>query len=198
MNITSTPNGWKVNVSSAPVTGTPPNGQMQFSIGGNQDEFLRAPKLVAKDPASGVDTTYVPVYYANLFLENRLLMGANWNGNTWSLIPQILSTSELASMSSTQLGQYNIEFKKVLPFAGENVVRHVPSSQILVSNPKSASMFGENFISINGTHYPSNEFDVVDSWTGTIQGNAFMIEVDKQVNGSKYIVGVMHGKQISL
>ncbi|QRF23595.1 hypothetical protein FY534_07875 [Alicyclobacillus sp. TC] len=61
LDIGTTPNGWKVNVAGAPSVGNPPTGQMQFSIGATQDEFLRAPKLVAKDPASGVDTTYIPL-----------------------------------------------------------------------------------------------------------------------------------------
>lgn len=96
LNVSSTPSGWKVNVSSAPQTGTPPEGQMQFSIGGNQDEFVRAPKLVEKDPSSDAETTYIPVYYADLFLRQRLLMSASWSGGTpmhgslWSMTPQKL------------------------------------------------------------------------------------------------------------
>ncbi|WP_054967462.1 hypothetical protein [Alicyclobacillus ferrooxydans] len=88
LDIGTTPNGWEVNVAGAPSVGNPPAGQMQFSIGAVQDEFLRAPKLVAKDPASGVDTTYIPVYYADLFLQQRLFMGASWSGSQWSLAPQ--------------------------------------------------------------------------------------------------------------
>lgn len=89
LNVTSTPSGWKVNVSGAPQTGTPPAGQMQFSIHGNQDEFVRAPKLVANDPASKTPTTYVPVYYANLFLQQRLQMNAIWTGTLWSMTSQL-------------------------------------------------------------------------------------------------------------
>lgn len=94
LNVTSVPSGWNKNVSSAPAVGNPPVNQVQFSIGTVQDEFLRAPKLVAKDPASGVETTYVPVYYANLFLQHRLMMGISWGSGTamnqmvWSLSPQ--------------------------------------------------------------------------------------------------------------
>ncbi len=101
LDIGMTPNGWDVNVSSAPSVGNPPTGQMQFSIGAVQDEFLRAPKLVAKDPASGVDTTYVPIYYADLFLQQRLMMGASWaggaamNGSQWSLSPQGINRNRM-------------------------------------------------------------------------------------------------------
>ncbi|SHK69578.1 hypothetical protein SAMN05443507_12012 [Alicyclobacillus tolerans] len=57
------------NFSRAPQTGTPPTGEMQFSIVGNQDDFVWAPKLVANDPTTKTQTTYIPVYYANLFLQ---------------------------------------------------------------------------------------------------------------------------------
>lgn len=88
LNVTSTPSGWIVNVSGAPQTGAPPAGEMQFSINGNQDDFIRAPKLTANDPASKA-TTYVPIYYANLFLKQRLQMNGTWTGDTWSMISQL-------------------------------------------------------------------------------------------------------------
>jgi len=89
LNVTSTPSGWNVNVSGAPQTGTPPTGDMQFSINGNQDGFVRAPKLIANDPASNAPTTYVPIYYANLFLKQRLQMNGIWTGDTWSMTSQL-------------------------------------------------------------------------------------------------------------
>lgn len=89
LTVLSTPSGWNVNVSSAPETGTPPAGQMQFSIGSNSSDFVRAPKLVAVDPASNQLTTYVPVYYADLFLQQRLLMHVTWSGTTWSMTPPV-------------------------------------------------------------------------------------------------------------
>lgn len=93
LNVTSAPKGWTLNVAGTSTTGTPPKGQMQFSIDGDANGFIRAPRLVAKDPASGVYTTYVPVYYADLFLHNRLSMGAVWSGGTsWTLAPQPVIT----------------------------------------------------------------------------------------------------------
>ncbi|WP_067625331.1 hypothetical protein [Alicyclobacillus acidiphilus] len=77
-----------VNVSGEPQTGTPPAGEIQFSIGSNQDDFVRAPKFVANDPATKAPTTYIPVYYADLFLQQRLLMGVSWNKTTWSMTTQ--------------------------------------------------------------------------------------------------------------
>lgn len=94
LDVTSTPSDWHVNVSGAPETGTPPTGEMQYSIHGNQDGFIRAPKLVANDPASMAPTTYVPVYYANLFLKQRLQMNVIWKGNTWSMTSQLNKYSD--------------------------------------------------------------------------------------------------------
>ncbi|QSO52930.1 hypothetical protein JZ785_03125 [Alicyclobacillus curvatus] len=88
--VSNVPRGWTENVSSAPSVGNPPTGQMQFSISGVEDEFLRAPKLLAKDPSSDVETTYVPVYYADLFLHQRLMMGTSWSGLHWTLSPQTI------------------------------------------------------------------------------------------------------------
>lgn len=89
LDVTSTPKSWEmINEAGAPQTGTPRNGEMQFSIGGNQDEFVKAPKLVANDPATKAPTTYIPVYYANLFLQQRPLMGVSWNENKWSMATQ--------------------------------------------------------------------------------------------------------------
>ncbi len=99
MNATSIPRGWTVNAASAPQTGTPPTGEMQFSIGGNTNGFVRSPKLVAKDPAGDVDTTYIPVYYADLFLHERLAMGAVWTGTAWILSPQPVITQTTYSDS---------------------------------------------------------------------------------------------------
>ncbi len=97
LNILSVPYGWNENVNSVPEQGIPSAGQMQFSIGGNQNDYVRAPKLVVKDPASNVETTYVPIYYANLFLNQRLQMKTSWTGSTWTMIPQKESISNTKS-----------------------------------------------------------------------------------------------------
>lgn len=107
LDVTSIPSGWNVNVSGAPQLGTPPTGQMQFSIGGNQYDFVRAPKLVANDAYTMIPTTYVPVYYANLFLQQRLLMGVSWANTTWSMAsPLDVNTIVMtATPSSVNVGQ---------------------------------------------------------------------------------------------
>lgn len=102
LDVTSVPSGWSEYLISAPAHGISPSGQMQFSIGGEKNEFVRCPKLVVRDPSSGNETTYVPVYYASSFLGNRLWMGAMWKGNTWSLSPQDISGQPSGSKSATK------------------------------------------------------------------------------------------------
>ena len=102
LDITSVPHGWDTNVSDPPQAGTPPAGQMQFSIEGNQNDFVRAPTLVADAPYMTTPTTYVPVYYADLFLRKRLLMGVAWQDTTWSMAsPQNVNTILMTVTPST-------------------------------------------------------------------------------------------------
>lgn len=79
------PKKQKVNLAGTLISGSIPLGEMQFSIGSDVDGFLRSPKLVAKDPYSGVNTTYVPIYYASLFLQKRLFINSTWNGYQWKI-----------------------------------------------------------------------------------------------------------------
>ncbi|QSO47471.1 carboxypeptidase regulatory-like domain-containing protein [Alicyclobacillus mengziensis] len=105
LDVTSIP--WGVDLSAAAKTGTPPTGEMQFSINGNQNDFVRAPKLVADAPYTTIPTTYVTVYYANKFLQQRLLMGVAWKDNTWSMAsPRDVNTIILgATPSNVDVGQ---------------------------------------------------------------------------------------------
>ncbi|MCI0184914.1 hypothetical protein [Sulfoacidibacillus ferrooxidans] len=102
LDVTAVPNGWSEITLNELGKGTTSANQMQFSMGGNQNAFVRAPKLIAKDPASGVKTTYVPVYYANLFLANQLTMFAQWGGTTWDLSPQDTVGQRSGSKSGTE------------------------------------------------------------------------------------------------
>lgn len=104
LNVTSIPTVWNVNAKTPSWTGTPPTGQMQFSIGGDANGFVRSPKLVAKDPADGINTTYVPVFYANLFLQERLSMRVLWTGSSWILSPPPV-ISQTTYANTTAAGQ---------------------------------------------------------------------------------------------
>lgn len=131
LNVTSTPSGWNVNVSAAPQTGTPPAGEMQFSIHGNQDDFIRAPKLIANDPSSNAPTTYVPIYYANLFLQQRLQMNGTWTGDTWSMTSQLNKySSEIAFINSKG---YDV------PGTPYNVTRSAPNASVRTATGQTLS-----------------------------------------------------------
>ncbi|WDL96106.1 hypothetical protein [Alicyclobacillus sp. ALC3] len=102
LNVSRVPSAWHLP-SHAPFSGNPALGDMQFSIAGNQYGYIRAPKLVAIDPASHKDTTYVPVYYANLFLHKYLSMASTWNVSNWMLGPQATGPITQTTYSSYPL-----------------------------------------------------------------------------------------------
>lgn len=99
LNVSSVPTAWHLP-SHALYSGNPASGDMQFSIAGNQHGYVRAPKLVTKDPASHQNTTYVPVYYAGLFLHKYLSMASTWSGSNWVLGPQATGPIKQTTYSS--------------------------------------------------------------------------------------------------
>ena len=72
------PNSIKVNLSN-PATGT---SEMYIEMNGVKVEA--APKLVAIDPSSKQDTTFVPIYYLEQAL-NRIGVTSTWDGTNWKL-----------------------------------------------------------------------------------------------------------------
>ncbi|WAH37792.1 LppP/LprE family lipoprotein [Alicyclobacillus dauci] len=106
------PASWTIQPNNLKTRQELKNGEMDFIVGNNQYEI--APKLVEKDPSSGVSTTYVPVYYADQALSKALGMEAAWDGLNWSINTQstILPTSVVANVmdATTEVGQPTVHF----------------------------------------------------------------------------------------
>lgn len=173
LDITSVPRGWDTNVSDPPQAGTPPASQMQFSIEGNQNDFVRAPKLVADVPYTTIPTTYVPVYYADLFLRNRLLMGVTWQDTTWSMAsPQNVNTILMTITPSTVIVGQSVtisgEYRLVGGLGG-------PDVQLQVTGLSSAS---DKTISTNAEGQFS--FTTTFEKPGTYTVNVGNAEVSRQ------------------
>ncbi len=99
LNIT-TPAGVTVNAPSTPV-GAPSTNQMVIQVNGTNVQL--APRVVAKDPASGVFTTYAPIWY----LDNALKMIGftfTYNGQSWTINGQAASQSQNATLSTISAG----------------------------------------------------------------------------------------------
>lgn len=77
------PSGWTVKQTSIPQPRALQKGQMDFMVDGTQ--FAIAPTIVTADPASGIQTTYIPIYYAKQFLSKRFGMQVTWDGVNWLL-----------------------------------------------------------------------------------------------------------------
>ncbi|SFU95545.1 hypothetical protein [Alicyclobacillus macrosporangiidus] len=77
---------WNLTVPSSitPNLGNPAASPNQMSISINGTVVQTAPKLVAKDPASGQDTTFIPIWYLSQVL-NRLGITSTWDGTNWRL-----------------------------------------------------------------------------------------------------------------
>lgn len=74
----SVPGSVSVDMSSLPkVQNTMPGNEMAFII--NNQVVAYAPYFVAKDPASGIYTSYVPIYYLGEVVK-RLGIAESWNG----------------------------------------------------------------------------------------------------------------------
>ncbi|GEO28093.1 hypothetical protein AAC03nite_38780 [Alicyclobacillus acidoterrestris] len=99
------------------------------------------------------------------------------------------------NMTPQKLASYNVKHGQPLPFAGQNVTRSVPKQALSITNPNSASMFGATIQTKNAGSFPSNQFKVIDRWTGSIQEQSFTIEIDKKSEGNKYIIGVASGSK---
>ena len=95
LNIT-TPAGVTVSAPSAAV-GTPGANQMVIQLNGTG--VMLAPRVVAKDPASGVVTTFAPIYYLNQALKSAGFTNT-YNGSSWTLSGQAASQSQNAVLSN--------------------------------------------------------------------------------------------------
>ncbi|MDP9729892.1 hypothetical protein [Alicyclobacillus tolerans] len=86
-----------VNTSQTPAPHTTSADVLAIEINGTVVEY--APRLVAVDPASGKETTYLPIYYVSEVL-TRLGDTSSWNGSDWSVsqvvgVPQSTVASQV-------------------------------------------------------------------------------------------------------
>lgn len=91
LTFTNYPTNWKFNVALGNEEAHPviaPQGQMQIRLVKGAPPSMNFPKFVAKDPASGANTTYVPIYYVDTVLTRDFSMGATWDGLNWDLTAQ--------------------------------------------------------------------------------------------------------------
>ncbi|WAH36762.1 C40 family peptidase [Alicyclobacillus dauci] len=74
----STPSGVNVNTDNV----NPGTGSMSMLVNGTLVQ--RVDDIVAVDPSSGGDTTYVPIWYLMRILD-RVTVNSSWNGNVFNL-----------------------------------------------------------------------------------------------------------------
>lgn len=122
LTFVSAPPGWVAgaalgNPEAQPIVA--PKGQMQVKLVNQGPPSMNIPKIVMKDPASGVETTYAPIYYIDQILNTYWMMHATWNGSDWKMVTQqnspiteqSYSTSSAAAYAVTNI-QTNFSFMK--------------------------------------------------------------------------------------
>jgi hypothetical protein len=98
----SIPSQWSLKNDPSNDHGNLSSHHMDFVVNGHA--YQASPTITAKDPASGVETTYVPVSDIDNFLQQVLSMDTLWSGSTWTIMTQNVRVpqSELtAAMSAT-------------------------------------------------------------------------------------------------
>ncbi|WP_258112158.1 hypothetical protein [Alicyclobacillus sp. SP_1] len=100
---------WSLTVPSTygmpPDVSNPPSSQAtnrtKMAIALNGTVVAYAPRLVAPDPYSGVETTYVPIYYVTQVMK-RVGITPTWNGLDWDFQTTLTITPYISS--STPVG----------------------------------------------------------------------------------------------
>ncbi|MFB5189685.1 LppP/LprE family lipoprotein [Alicyclobacillus fastidiosus] len=131
--------GWDVPEITSKLRVSLHSGEMDFLM--NDGQFEVAPTLVRNDPASGNDTTYVPLYYVDQFLTKELGAQASWDGTTWTIDTQnsLVPTKELQSVMSDTYE------------TGDASEHFAPSgSQVIVADGR-----GGTIAAVVGTRYPT-------------------------------------------
>ena len=87
----SYPHGWVTQAALGNAEARPAGkNDMQLQLVKDAPPSADAPKLVARDSALDVETTYAPIYYINQILNYYWGLHASWNGddNVWSMYTQ--------------------------------------------------------------------------------------------------------------
>ncbi|MCF8564572.1 hypothetical protein LLE49_07415 [Alicyclobacillus tolerans] len=184
-------NGQNITIVPATYTVTQQGGKFQVEYvqnivvykTGNNSVYLTSPQLYTWLTKNQWATEFTP------------------KTNPMENIPY--TAKQLANMPAQELANYNKQHNQPLPFASNDITREIPKQPLLVSNPKSGSMFPQTIhvtvITDSTNHgvpniqYNANQFQVIDHWAGTLNGKPFEIEVDKKTGGSTYLVGIANG-----
>jgi len=104
----TSPTGVTVNV---PANNDPGQGVASFYL--NNTVVQKAPVLVAKDPASGVQTAYVPIYYLNKLLSYTGITNT-YDGVNWTLTAAV-SPLAISSVKQTAATKVEVDFNQAVP-----------------------------------------------------------------------------------
>lgn len=143
------PSSVKVDTSNLPrINWTAPAGEMliQFNTGGSVYSVMTCPYLAAPDPADNIETSYFPVYYAELALQ-RLGIQSNWNGTDWAMTTGSTTVTPPSTGTQENKLQAALAMAQVLGIKGSGAVSYsdVPSSDsaIIAAETQSKTVAGQ-------------------------------------------------------
>ncbi|WDL97274.1 beta strand repeat-containing protein [Alicyclobacillus sp. ALC3] len=101
--------------------GTP--GQSAFKVYVNGKYVTAAPEIVRPDPSSGIDTTYIPIWYVKATLD-QLQVPTTWNGYVLNLSGTVQASSTKSSISTS--ASHTVAGQSVTVFVKPNDVLGAP------------------------------------------------------------------------
>jgi protocatechuate 3,4-dioxygenase beta subunit len=178
LNIT-TPAGVTVNPPSATV-GAPNANQMVIQLNGTNVQL--APRVVAKDPASGVMTTFAPIYYLNQALKLAGFTNT-YNGQSWTLTGQAASQSQSATLSNITVSNASNGTGAVAsPAVSLNNTAISLSTTLKDANGNPVPNTAVTYNVSNYGSYPTGYLPTVDNASGTV------ISGTQKTNAEQYTV----------
>ena len=162
LNIT-TPTGVTVKAPTAAV-GTPGADQMVIQLNGTG--VMLAPRVVARDQASGVVTTFAPIYYLNQVLSMAGFTNT-YNGSSWTVNGQAASQTGTLSASLTVSNQTNGTGTVAAPAVSLNNTAISLSTTLKDSQGNPLPNTAVTFNVSNYGNYPS-QLPVVENSSGTV------------------------------
>lgn len=173
VGVTYTWDGSNLNIKPAPgmtITLTnlhPGNEDTKFYINGTLVDT--AVRLVAKDPYSHVNTTYIPIWYIQYVLGHMGVV-STWDGTNWDMTVHVNSVQKLSLSVATQaVGTGQSDVVTVTATYADGLTKAVPANQVTWTTNDTADAFvspsGQFIATKPGTYTVTAQYQGVSQTT---------------------------------
>jgi hypothetical protein len=98
------------------------------------------------------------------------------------------TSSEILHMSPDELAKYALDHGP-LPFAGERIARIDPQ--------QATSVFGTRDRTQDRTTFNRSQYHIIDSWSGSVSGKTFLLDIYKRNDGGCYVMGLADATHVT-